>query len=98
MGLIRQTERAAVLPIQPEPEQTRVVYLRLFGRVITAVMRCWRPGDAQRCTLCPRCKAYGDGCLMIFSRRVTRAEAPLVSTRRCRKVEPVEITPARIVS
>lgn len=86
--------------MQPRPARTRVVYLHLYGRIVTAVMRHWRPGDARRCQLCPRCKAYDDGCLMVFSRRVPRAEAPLVSTRGCGDPAVVipAIAPVRIVS
>jgi hypothetical protein len=58
-----------------------VTYFRLFGFVITAIMRHWRPGDCSRCRLCPNCRAYDDGCLMIFGRRIPKAVAPLVTSR-----------------
>jgi len=64
--------------------------------VLTAVMRHWRPGDCGRCRLCPRCRAYDDGCLMIFGKRVARADAPLVSSRGTAEV--TEGVPTRNVS
>jgi hypothetical protein len=80
-GQLTDRPTLPILSSQPEPMQTRVAYVRIFGFVLTAIMRHWRPGDAGRCKLCPRCRAYDDGCLMIFGRRIAKADAPLASSR-----------------
>lgn len=79
-------ERAAPAPdaeptvyLQPRPTQTRVVYLAVDGRTVTAIMRHWREGDPARCWLCPTCRAYDDGCLVSVGIRVERPDAELFS-------------------
>ncbi len=77
------TDRPMALPIlspQPRPLKTRVVHFRFLGFVATAIMRHWRPGDSGpggRCRLCPECRAYDDGCLMVFGKRIPKTAAPL---------------------
>ncbi len=88
-----------MVPMQPRPERTRVVYYRTVGRTITAIMRRWRPGDTARCQLCSQCRAYDDGCLMVFPRKIPKDEAPLASSRGYRQVEPNSTAqPVRVVS
>lgn len=43
----------ATIPIQPRPVQC--LASTLSG--VTAITRIWRPGDTQRCLLCPTCTA-----------------------------------------
>lgn len=71
---------ADVLAFNPRPLLTRVAHLRFAAWTITAIMRHWRPGDAGRCRLCPRCRAYDDGCLLVVGREVSREEAPTFSS------------------
>jgi tartrate dehydratase beta subunit/fumarate hydratase class I family protein len=65
---------------QPMPIRTRGVTLNVGGRVVTAIMRHWRPGDSGpggRCKLCPTCIAYDDGCLILVNKTVNKPERPL---------------------
>lgn len=85
-----------IISIQPEPMATRVVYFRFLGFVVTAIMRHWKSGDSGpngRCRLCPKCKAYGDGCLMIFGKKIAREDAGLVTSIGL--VRPAQPLPAR---
>lgn len=68
---------AAIVPLQPYPEETWVVYHQIDGRILTGIYRRWRPGDATRCRLCDACAAAEDCCLMIFRSYIPRTMAPL---------------------
>jgi hypothetical protein len=74
----------ATVPIQPEPLKTWVTHFRVLGWMVTAIGRSWRPGESGpdgRCTLCARCTAHGDGCLVVVGQYVAEDLAPGFSTR-----------------
>lgn len=69
---------------QPLPLRARRVVFGVGSKVVTAVMRHWRPGDSGpngRCKLCPTCRAYEDACLIVINREVPRGEISLLSIR-----------------
>jgi hypothetical protein len=71
------------LPLQPSPVLTRVGYIEVGDKTVTAIMRHWRPGDSGpsgHCHLCPSCRAYANGCLILVNQYVRRKDAPLFDT------------------
>jgi hypothetical protein len=71
------------IPLQPAPVLTRVGYIELGDQTVTAIMRHWQPGDSGpsgHCRLCPSCRAYANGCLILVNQYVPRPDAPLFNT------------------
>jgi hypothetical protein len=71
------------LPLQPAPVLTRVGYIEMGDKTVTAIMRHWRPGDSGpsgHCRLCPSCRAYANGCLILVNQYVRRKNAPMFDT------------------
>lgn len=69
-----------LLRIQPLPIDTRVVRFVSSNGDFSSVLRRWRPGDSERCRLCPtgKCWAQDDLCLIAVNRFVATDEAPLL--------------------
>jgi hypothetical protein len=61
VGITRGKDPKAVrsIPLQPEPVDWMAIEAGAGGVDFTSVAREWRPGDEQRCQLCPleRCMA-----------------------------------------
>ncbi|WP_422930875.1 hypothetical protein [Singulisphaera sp. PoT] len=72
------------IPLQARPVATRVNWLRVDGKLVTAIARQWGDGDtghAGRCHLCPACGARENLCLLLVDGYVPREEAPLFTIR-----------------
>lgn len=78
-------EPPATVPLQPLPAALSVARMTVAGRPITAIMRHWKPGDAERCRLCPRhlCEVNSAGaCLVLVPQHVADHEAALEPLER----------------
>jgi hypothetical protein len=70
---------AELVQIQPKPYRTRVGYHPIPGGTVTLIHRWWRPGDAERCGLCPAgsCCASDGSCAINVDGKVPKADAPM---------------------
>lgn len=84
---------AASVPLQPGPFCWLSARLPVGRHVITALVRLWRSGDAERCRLCRDCTATSvlsfRWCLVLVDAQVEPEEVPLFSTRDLPRVDGV---------
>jgi hypothetical protein len=68
-----------LVQLQPHPYRTRVGYHPVIGGDVTLIHRWWRPGDTERCALCPAglCCASDGSCAINVDGKVPKADAPL---------------------
>jgi hypothetical protein len=62
-------------PSQPMPSHLHMAWTKVGGTTVTSIMRTWKPGDVERCKLCPlgQCIARQSGvnhCLVVVSEHV----------------------------
>jgi hypothetical protein len=71
------TDSPDVLRLQPLPATVMVAQI-VFGREpVTAISRTWKPGDADRCRLCPKCHAYDNRCMIVTNSLIPDSETAL---------------------
>lgn len=94
------TAHRMILSIAPEPVEVRVCHVETGpGKVATAIMRRWKPGEsgpAGRCSLCSTCQAYGDICHMIVNTFIPRELAGRFSAVGAKLGTPIDANPDRI--
>jgi hypothetical protein len=77
-------EEMRTLLLQPKPDRLQVIHPTPDS---TAMMRGWKPGDPQRCRLCPRAECTADAndyCLVAVPDYVPNHECGMFSLARWR--------------